>query len=223
MRFKILKLIASFLPTRKNCNMRRWKKKYCFNCKACFESFHNFPDILNGNIWRSRELGLDAIPVIFPLPHRSDRGMKIEYRKLSLGRKREKYNLNAAWNGESELHTQDARSSIPLRFGIISRQPTLSTPALTFSFITRYPSSIAQHMHTKYIKRFAPVPKYGVIYSRESYKDKEGEHRDWFAFAERSCGDAPSYFSPWHDVDVATSCPLPSLPDCKSRGHKCGS
>lgn len=73
------------------------KREIFFNRKACFESFHNFPDILNGNIWRLRELGLDAIPVIFPsFAFPSDRGMKIEYRKLSLGRMREKYNLNAA-------------------------------------------------------------------------------------------------------------------------------
>lgn len=30
----------------------------------------------------------------------------------------------------------------------------------------RHSSSVAQHMHTKYIKRPAPVPKYGVVYSK---------------------------------------------------------
>jgi len=50
-----------------------------------------------------------------------------------------------------------------------------------FPFIARHSSGVARHMHTKYIKRPAPVPKYGVVYIWGSYKGEKEERRDWIA------------------------------------------
>lgn len=97
------------------------------------------------------------------LPHREAKSNI--GRKLSWGG--EKYNLNAAWSGESKLHTRNARSSTPsCAPESFCASPFCTPPPPYLPFIARYPSCTAQHMHTKYIKRPAPVPKYGVVYSR---------------------------------------------------------
>jgi len=127
------------------------------SCETCFA----FSGTCNGNIWRLR------IFAWYHPGHFSRRFSIAKRNRISdesyLG---EKYNLNASWSSESKLHTRNARSSTPLRSRIILRQPLLHPLPVRFPFIARYPSCTAQHMHTKYIKRPAPVPKYGVVYSR---------------------------------------------------------
>lgn len=150
-------------------------------------------------IYGACENSPDTIPVIFPgaSPSRGE----IEYRtKVILG-EREKYNLNAAWSGESKLHTRNARSSTPLRTGIILRQPLLHS--LPVSSPSSRGTLAAQHMHTKYIKRPAPVPKYGVVYSRVV----QGRERRAPRLVRLCEGlGCTLLFSPrWHDVDVVTS------------------
>lgn len=105
--------------------------KYFFNCKACSDSFHNFPDILNGNIWRLRELGLDAIPVIFPSSSSSWNENRIS-------------NESYLWVEEGEIQFEcNVKPASPNSIRKMPvRRPLLRLPSHPpSSFITRYPST----------------------------------------------------------------------------------
>lgn len=104
--------------------------KYFFNCKACSESFHNFPDILNGNIWRLRELGLDAIPVIFPSSSSSWNENRIS-------------NESYLWVEEGEI--QFECSVKPASPNSIRKMPVRRPHCAPTPFAPPFPSSILLH------------------------------------------------------------------------------
>lgn len=114
------------------------------------------------------------------LPHREAKSNI--GRKLSWG----KGGKNTIWM-QREAASPNSIGEMPVRRPRCAPESFCASPFCTPSpslpFIALYPSCTAQHMHTKYIKRAVPVPKYGVVYIRGSYEDEKEECHDWFAFA----------------------------------------
>jgi len=133
-------------------------EKFFWRIVFCFLII--FPVTLNGNIWRLWKLAW------YHPGHFSRRFPIAKRNRISV----ESY-LRERGKIQFECSVK-RRVQTPIREMLVRRPRCASesfcpfcTPSSYLPFIARYPST-AQHMPTKYIKRPAPVSKYGVVYSR---------------------------------------------------------